>query len=191
MIFGRVRGRIRAAMRTKASRKRGGAPAGAGGGAAASGSSNVSVSGLPMLSMAEEVVRAPENGPRRSRGSRRQGAPRGRSGLSAPRPRRRGGQSGTGPRAERGGCRIRRGLANIRMHAAAVWLAAEHGGYRSVTAPSEGIRNSKSVSFALVTRKSPLLMTSIPISASQTWRSSPETRTSGMASPFGNDKSTR
>lgn len=140
MIFERVHGRIRAAMREKPSKKRGGAPAGAGGGAAASGSSNVSVSGLPVLSMAEEVIRAPENGLRRSRGSRRQGAPRGRSGLSAPRPRRRGGQSGTDPRAERGGCRIRRGLANIRMHAAAVRLAAEHGGYRSVTAPSEGIR---------------------------------------------------
>ena len=63
MIFGRVRGRIRAAMRTKASRKRGGAPAGASGGTATSGSSNVSVSGLPVLSTAEEVVRALECGP--------------------------------------------------------------------------------------------------------------------------------
>ena len=63
MIFGRVHGRIRAAMRETPSKKRGSAPVGAGGGDAASGSSNVSVSGLPVLSTAEEVVRALENGP--------------------------------------------------------------------------------------------------------------------------------
>lgn len=63
MIFGRVRGRIWAAMRETTSKKRRSAPAGASGGTATSGSSNVSVSGLPVLSTAEEVVRALENGP--------------------------------------------------------------------------------------------------------------------------------
>lgn len=51
-------------MRTTPLKKRGSAPAGAGGGAATSGLPNVSVAGLPVLSTAEEVVRALESGPK-------------------------------------------------------------------------------------------------------------------------------
>ena len=50
-------------MRTTPSKKRGNAPVGAGGGAT-SGLPNVAESGLPVLSTAEEVVRALESGPK-------------------------------------------------------------------------------------------------------------------------------